>query len=667
MDFFEAQAHAKKRTNRLVVLFALAVIGTIAAEYFAAIFLFSAVQDRAHRHHGYYDNSNYETDATPAFSLWQPNVFSGVALGTLVIVGCASLYKWSQMRGGGAVVAESVGGRRIEPNSTDLAERRLLDVVEEMAIASGVPMPAVYVLDDEPAINAFAAGLTTADAVVTVTRGTLDKLTRDELQGVIGHEFSHILNGDMRLNLKLAAILFGILVIGLAGRGILWSLRNVRVRDKNGTGGIALIVVIGLALMIIGYIGYFFGRLIQAAVSREREFLADASSIQFTRNPAGIGGALKKIGGYALGSSLDTHRAAEIGHFFFAQAFTSSFTTIWDTHPPLDQRIRAIDSQWDGKFFVPPEKVDIVHTPFPRRLPAAPVTSASSPPVLRSLGVGGSPFAFRLIGAAAAVASIGTLTADAITGAQNLLDGLPPPLLAAARDPQQAPALIYGLLLNADATVCDQQRSIVATRAGADTIHMLDELAPAIAKVDLEHKLPLVQLASPALRQLPPTALAPFFDTLDQLIHVHGQVDTFEFALQKILRRNLALGQQPSMGQQIFSFEAMAGEINVVLSALAHASSDDEQAATAAFAAGATQLKMLEGKLSLLATGACAAEQLDAALDHLAMAALPIKQRLVTAAAHVVSADGVILIGEAELLRAISASLDVPMPPLSKG
>ena len=268
--------------------------------------------------------------------------------------------------------------------------------------------------------------------------------------------------------------------------------------------------------------------------------------------------------------------------------------------------------------------------------------------------------------ALSSIASIGTLTAAAIAGAQNLIDGLPPRLLAAARDPQQAPALVYGLLLHADATVRDQQRSIITARAGAGTIHLLDELAPIIATVGLEHKLPLVQLAMPALHQLPPAALSPFFDTLDQLIHTHGQVDTFEFALQKILRHNLALGQQPTgMGQQIFSFEALAGEINVVLSALAHASSDDERAASTAFNAGATQLRMLEGKLFFLAPGACAPEHLDDALDRLAIASLPIKQRLVTAAAHVVSADGVILIGEAELLRAVSAALDVPMPPLN--
>jgi Zn-dependent protease with chaperone function len=651
MDFFEAQAHAKKRTNRLVVLFVFAVLGTIVAEYFATIFLVSVAQNRAHPYHRYYDNSNYDSEATPAFSFWQPNIFAGVALGTLAIVGCASLYKWNLLHQGGEVIAEMAGGRRIEPNSTDLAERRLLDVVEEMAIASGVPMPDVYVLHEEPAINAFAAGLTTADAVVTVSRGALDKLTRDELQGVVGHEFSHILNGDMRLNLKLTSILFGILVIGLAGRGIIWSLRTVRVRGKGG-GGIAAIFVIGLVLMIIGYIGYFFGRLIQAAASRQREFLADAASVQFTRNPAGIGGALKKIGGYAVGSSIETHRAIEISHFFFAQAFTSSFATFWATHPPLDARIRAIDSQWDGKFFDPPEKVDITQQSFSEITPPLPMRAVPLPAVPTALS---------------AVAGIGTLTAAAIAGAQNLIGDLPPRLLAAARNAPEAPALIYGLLLKDDITVRDQQRGIVAARVEAATVLVLDDLTPALDSLDPGQKFSLVQLALPALHQLPPPALASFFDTLDQLIHAHAKVDMFEFALQKILRRNLALGQQPTgIGQQIFSFDALADEISIVLSALAHVSSDDKQAAAKAFAAGTGQLRMFESGLPFLASDACQIRQLDAALDRLATASLPIKQRLVTAAAHVVSADGVILIEEAELLRAISAALDVPMPPLLK-
>ena len=333
MDFFEAQARAKRRTSRLVWLFAFAVVGTVVGGYFASIFLLANLSGSASRHRHY---AEYASDAGQPVPLWQPQVFLSVTTCTLLVVGFASLFKWREFSAGGSAVAESVGGRRVDPHTTDLRERKLLNVVEEMSIASGIPPPAVYLLDDEPAINAFAAGLTTSDAVVAVTRGALDKLTRDELQGVIGHEFSHILNGDMKLNLKLSALIFGILVIGLAGRGILWGLTRGRVRGgKNAGGAILAIAAIGLTLLILGYIGYFFGKLIQAAVSRQREFLADASAVQFTRNPDGLTGALKKIGGYALGSSLDTHKASAIGHFFFGQAFQSDFGGLWATHPPL--------------------------------------------------------------------------------------------------------------------------------------------------------------------------------------------------------------------------------------------------------------------------------------------------------------------------------------------
>ena len=659
MDFFEAQAHAKKRTRRLVVLFVLAVLGTILASYLAVVLIFRQASPRArYLQEGYrtYTRTGNWPETSEGRPWWDPEILAWVTVGTIAVVGLGSLYKWSQLHnGGGAGIAESVGGRRINPNTSDLAERRLLDVVEEMAIASGVPMPAVYALDDEEGINAFAAGLTTHDAVVTVTRGTLDKLTRDELQGVIGHEFSHILNGDMRLNLKLSAIIFGILVIGLTGHGILRGMFYGRVRSRGrGGGGIAVILAVGLALVVIGYIGYFFGRLIQAAISRQREFLADASSVQFTRNPDGIGGALKKIGGYALGSSLDTHRATEFGHFFFAQAFTTSFTGLWATHPPLEARIQAIDPRWDGKFFEPPQKVDVVHEAFSRKLQPTPLHAAAPTPL--------QPAAHNPL---SAVAAIGTLTAGAIAGAQNLLGGLPPPLLAAARDAHQAPALVYGLLLDPDATVRARQRQIVAARAGAEALHLLDTMSSGLAALGPEQKFPLVQLTLPALRQLPPAALTPFFDTLDQLVHADGQVDTFEFALQKVLRHSLAVAQQPARpGEQIFSFEALVGEISVVLSALAHVSSNADMDAQAAFDAGAGQLRLLEGKLSFLGPEACAAEQLDAALDRLAFASLPIKQRLVTAAAHVVGADGSILVAEAELLRAVSTTLDMPMPPL---
>ena len=661
MDFFEAQARAKKRTSRLVALFSLAVLGTIAAGYFGAVLLTGQIPDESRSRFGRYSDrsqlSALSSQPYASTSLWQPKIFALVSLGTLAVIGLASLYKWHEFSAGGSAVAESVGGRRVNSHTTDLAERRLLNVVEEMALASGVPMPAVFVLDDEPAINAFAAGLSTADAVVAVTRGTLERLTRDELQGVIGHEFSHILNGDMRLNLRITSLIFGILVLGLAGRGILWSLRGSRFsssRDSKNSGGILVAIgAVGLGLMVIGYVGYFFGRLIQAAVSRQREFLADASAVQFTRNPLGLGGALKKIGGLALGSSLQSSKSAAIGHFFFAQSFRSNFGGLWATHPPLGERIRAIEPTFDGSFIEPPQIVDVAQESF--------VTAGLAPPPSENRP---SEIATRQFSPSATIASIGQLTPALLADAQDLLASLPARLLTAARSPAEAPILLYGLLLDPDDEATQRrQLAFIASRAGGDALRILQDLDTSLRELGPEQKLPLLQLALPALKSLEPTALSPFFATLDELVHADGRVSPFEFALQKILLRTIAASQAPAAPiAQIYSFQAVAPEIAVVLSVLAHASAHDS---ATAYAAGVAQLKLLEGRLSPPTTRADLAA-LDAALDKLATASGPIKQRLLTAAAHVVTADGQIGVEEYELLRAIAAALDVPLPPLSR-
>jgi hypothetical protein len=471
----------------------------------------------------------------------------------------------------------------------------------------------------------------------------------------------------MRLNMRLTAIVFGILVLGLAGRGILWALSRGRIssRDGKGSGGIIIAIgFVGVALLVIGYVGYFFGRLIQAGVSRQREFLADASSVQFTRNPGGLTGALKKIGGYALGSSLDTHNAAAIGHFFFAQAFASQFGGAWATHPPLGERIRAIDPKFDGKMFDPPEVVDVAHESFVDAglSPTRPVHHFSPP----APPIGHSSLDLGQSAASAAVASIGTISPAAVANAQLLLDATPARLRTATQTSAEASVLLYGLLLDdTDATVRAKQRGMVASRAGSDALHTLDELDASLRALKPEHKLPLLQLALPALRQLQPTALSPFLDTLDELVHADGRVSAFEFALQKLLLRTLALGRDPSRaGVQFYSFNAVKEEISVVLSAVAHASSNVDLDARAAFEAGTAQLKLIEAQLAFLDESASDFAALDAALDKLAAASLPIKQRTLVACANIVGADGQILIAEAELLRAISAALDVPMPPL---
>ena len=281
MDFFAQQDKTRRKTKLLVFYFALAVAALIVAVYFASLIIFTGAQAHYHRY-----------GEEPPFALWNPQLFLGVAAGVLAVILIGSGYKTMALAQGGSVVSEMMGGRLINPNTTDPDERRLRNVVEEMAIASGVPVPQVYVMDTEDGINAFAAGHKPGDATITVTRGCLKLLSRDELQGVIGHEFSHVLNGDMRLNLQLMGIIFGILCLAIIGRVLLQTARGGgRGRGQNP------LPLLGLLLLVIGYIGVFFGRLIQAAVSRQREFLADASSVQFTRNPEGITGALKKIGG----------------------------------------------------------------------------------------------------------------------------------------------------------------------------------------------------------------------------------------------------------------------------------------------------------------------------------------------------------------------------------
>jgi Zn-dependent protease with chaperone function len=302
MNFFAAQDDARRRTKWLVVYFALAIIGVILSVYgivyIAMLYMGMTVNP------------------------WMPGVFTATALGTGGVMGTGSLFKTMQLNGGGAVVAKDLGARQIDPHTNDADERRLVNVVEEMAIASGLPVPGIWLMDDELAINAFAAGTEPGNAVVAVTRGCLQRLSRSELQGVVAHEFSHILNGDMKLNMRLMGLLFGVLMISMIGNMLFQALRFMRVRSSNsknsGAGVVVVIVLAGVALMIVGSIGVFFGRLIQAAISRQREYLADASAVQFTRDPEGIAGALKKIGGQQDGARINAPKATEASHLFFA-------------------------------------------------------------------------------------------------------------------------------------------------------------------------------------------------------------------------------------------------------------------------------------------------------------------------------------------------------------
>jgi len=645
VDFFEHQAAARRRTTLLVVYFVVAVVLIVAALNFAAAggSAWLASQSGGHRRH-----------AAPLL-IWDAGVAAWTTGLTLLVILGGTLYRWLTLRSGGRAVAELAGGRELSPGTATPAERRLLNIVEEMSIASGVPMPAVFILDDEPGLNAFAAGFTPSDAAVAVTSGALEKLTRDELQGVVAHEFSHILNGDMRLNIRLVGVLFGILMLAMIGRGILHSLRYTGSgrssrKGKGGGSGIAVILLAGLALLIVGYIGYFFGRLIQAAVSRQREFLADAAAVQFTRNPAGIGGALTKIGAYAIGSGIVADSAVQFRHFFFAQAFTGAFS-LFATHPPLDQRIRAIDPHWDGKY--------------PEVSPAAIGGWEDDPSIPRREFVP-PPLPPRAVPVAALLASVGAPSAAHIDRARQLLAAIPPEAAEAARDPARALQVVFGMLLATDPAVRARQLDTIRLRHGLPFADSLATAASHTAGLAHELRLPLLNLALPALRALPPAEVAAAVETAKHLIAADGEVTLFEFMLEKALDRHVlaaARGERRGI-VNYYSFGALAPGIGVLLSALARIGSDSADETSHAFAAASARIPTLQGQLRLLPSESCGLDAISTALDQLAQASPAIRKVLLLAGTEAISADGTIEPDEADLLRAVADSLDCPIPPL---
>jgi Zn-dependent protease with chaperone function len=646
LNFFEHQDAARSRTTRLLVLFSLAIGGLTLGVY--ALLLVVAPFAVA------------DTASAARLSAWRPDLLLASAASVGGIIGLASFVKVKSLGSGGSAVAESVGGRRVSPQTTDPRERRLMNVVEEMAIASGVPVPAVYVLDNEAGINAFAAGYTVGDAAVAVTRGALELFNRAELQAVVAHEFAHILNGDMRLNIRLIGILFGLMMIGTTGA---WVMRAAAMggrstRRNNDAAPTLAIIIIGLTVWLLGSIGLFFGRLIQRAISRQREFLADASAVQFTRDTSGLVGALKKIGGYSSGSQVHAREAQEMSHMFFGDAIGRTFGTMLATHPPLEERIRRLDPGFDGEFEA--------------------VARPSSPNVQQVAGFSGAPGApplqLSLTDGAAGrldpgtvVGRVGTATPEHLEYSTALLEAIPDELRHAARSGLGAAALTYALLLDPD----DPKHASAQLDAVRESTHPriaeeLDRLAPHAATLDPRARLPLLELAAAGLRQLSAGQYAQFRKEVAAITAADGRLSLFEFAVNKSLFHWLdaAFGLAPRRATQYHALRPLAEPISVMLSALAYVGHEDFPTASAAFHQGASRLRRLPpGLVALLSPAECAFDRLDRALDMLAMASPAIKAQVIDAAAHCVLADSEVTIQEAELLRVVSDALDAPIPP----
>jgi Zn-dependent protease with chaperone function len=643
MDFFERQDKARRKTKLLVFYFVVAIGLLILASYAAVFAIFG-------------QKEVFDAMGESSFTLWQPDLFLFTTFGTLTIIAFGSVFKTLQLSKGGSAVAEMLDGRLINSNATATDERKLLNVVEEMAIASGIPVPQVYLLEDEDGINAFAAGHSTSDAAIGVTRGGMQMLSRDQLQGVIGHEFSHILNGDMRLNLRLIGLIFGILCLTVVGRVLL------RTRGKKNP-----LPLLGLALIVIGFVGVFFGRLIQAAVSRQREFLADAASVQFTRNPDGLAGALKKIGGLSSGSKLETPHAQEASHLFFANGLGSSLTGLMATHPPLPERIRALDPGWDGK-------LPTVTPPQPAQPPSIPATERRSqppplPPPLPVIpiieaAVAGIPGA--AVTAQAILPDVGRPTTAHLQYAADLRQSLPEALKSAARDPLGASALVYALLLSHEPSAREKQLADLAAVTSEPIGNETLALWPETQNVAVQTKIPLVDLALPALRQLSPAQFHEFRAAVRTLVESDRQIDLFEYMLQKIVLRHLEPNfvPAPKTVTQYYDLKPLATDCGVLLSAMAYAGQADTAQAQAAFARGAQLLsRIAKTEVPFFPKVDCDLPRLDPALERLALAVPQIKKNVLNACAETVAADGLLQPPEAELLRAIADSLDCPIPP----
>jgi Zn-dependent protease with chaperone function len=609
MDFFERQAQAQRRTSLLVVYFVLAVVGIILTLHV----VFSMVL---------------------GYSLWDAEAFGLTAVGVVGAVILGSVVKTIELSQGGRAVAAMLGGVPVDLNSVDPAERRLINVVEEMSLASGVPVPELYVLEGS-AINAFAAGHGPGDTAIGVTRGCLERLSRDELQGVIGHEFSHILHGDMRLNLRLIGVLNGILFLALIGgfamRMGAFSSDGSSSRDGRSAVSVGFAFLIGgLALYLVGWIGVFFGKLIKAAVSREREFLADASSVQYTRNPEGLAGALAKISKFS--SRIESPRAEEASHMFFGNGTGDAWMALFATHPPIEERIERIAPGFD---------VAAAKASAPVEMPAGKKAATTKPGGrLAELLMPGQP---QMVAAAA------------------LLGSLPDFSMKVVREIHGACSLVFALLISGDAAVRERQIALVAPAARGEVL----DLAGKLAELSSAQKIALIDLAIPTLRSLSHDQYETFREMVRKFVEADGQIQLFEYTLQKILVRHLDLFFSNTTGSVVRfkSVLPILPDVGVLLSALAAAEPGAAEERDEAFRTGVAELLVKPAAFPLERTEVIALTAFDEALNRIAEASPDVKRTVLTACGAVVMHDGHVNDPQVELLRAIADTLDCPMPP----
>ena len=675
MDFFASQELARRNTRRLIFYFVLAVICMIVAIYFLVAFAFGVTQS--------YVSAGDGVAFGPS-QLFNPGLIGAVSLAVSSVVGCGSLYKVASLRGGGESVAAMLGGRLLPPGSRDPGERRILNVVEEMALAAGTPVPPVYILDNEPGINAFAAGYTIDDAVIGINRGTIDLLSRDELQGVVAHEFSHILNGDMRMSIRIMGILHGIQLLALIGyyvlRGSYYS-GGGRRRSGNDNKGAGAILAVALGLIVIGWIGLFFARVIKASVSRQREYLADASAVQFTRNPEGIAGALKMIGASAEGSLVHSPAAEETSHMFFGSMFGGRNFNLFATHPPLEKRIAEIEPRFDGDYAAyANERMERER----RREEARRKREEKKQAEKNKLGLGmGKGIGFPGEGQGnigfpgmmgdqfpidplLLIAGIGLPDDDDVEYSELIVDRIPEDLAVASRDVFSARCVVFATLLNLDTETRRAQLHAIAAGEGQATI---DETIRIMGKVDeLEdrYRLPVFEILQGTLTGMSPEQYDSFRESINRLVAADNKVDLFEFFLRHhlIVHLDRRFGKVLPPKLKYRAINPLQEEVCRLLAIVVRVGHTDEADLQGAYKEAIDSIGKPWHDQTQYLTEPFDHAVLSQAIERVNEASPKIKKRLLTAMAIAITYDKQVTVHEAELFRAMSESLDCPVPPV---
>jgi Zn-dependent protease with chaperone function len=642
MDFFGAQARARQQSRLLGWGFALVVAMVI---FLLNLIVLSVLRVA-------YAAKDHPEPFGGSLAEWATAHPGTVLLTSLVVggfIGIASLTRMLQLREGGGYVARSVGGVRVERGTPDPRRRMLHNIVDEMALAAGIPAPEVYVLEKNDSINAFAAGHTPANAAVAVTRGALLKLNRDQLQGVIAHEYSHILNGDIRISIRLMGLVFGLMAISLAGRTMF------RLAGHSNRGAVPLLVV-GLGVAVIGQIGFWGGRILQAWISRQRECLADASAVQFTRNPDGLRDALVRAAALSPPRLSGASGLEQVAHMLFVTATPRLLAT----HPPLLQRLRALDphftqaqlesmirraqSQW-REAGPPEESLISAAVPAEWNDHGATLVSAAAPAEAeRIAGTAGNPGPGHLAYAVA------------------LRHSLPQELRASASAPEQARILLLALLAQAEPSSREAQLKLVATQLGVRAADAVQQAVKQVRLLSALHRLPAVLQLFPSLRGLPDTDRVVLAGLLGEMIRIDTRISVFEYSLEKLALRALDTRAALNAPHGRQTLADRSGELGVVFAVLArHGARTDEQARHAYEAGIAALLPRQRPAYSVIENWVPAFDQ---SLDALRALRATAKQLVVEALVRTIAHDALLTPEEAELLRAVCAVLECPLPPV---